>query len=41
MLLICILVMTASMVIYGFYLKHFYFKKPVAPKPATSHSAPQ
>ena len=37
-----ILLMTASMVAYGFYLKYFYFNKPRSPgKPGASGSAPQ
>lgn len=37
-----ILLMIASMVAYGFYLKFFYFSKPgPSQKPAASGSAPK
>ena len=42
MLIGVILVMVASMVVYGFYLKHFYFNTPRLPqKPADNGEAPK
>ena len=42
MLAVVVLVMLASMIAYGFYLKYFYFNKPGSrKKPPASHAAPK